>query len=164
MNRSENLKNAVLRLAAVLLCLTVLSVCMMGGLFARYTTSTSFSDGARVAKFEFSAEEMGEQNADFAFNIVPGETKEIGAVISNDSEVALLCTIKINSEGSLPLEFTASDSELKKIGDNTWTLTLEPGTVDGKEIKFSVAPASSSYEYSGCAALFDFSVIAEQID
>lgn len=49
MRRSEKINIWIFRIAAVLLCLTVLSVWGTSGLYARYSTSTSGSDGARVA-------------------------------------------------------------------------------------------------------------------
>ena len=41
----------LLFLAGILFCLILITTAMLGGLFARYTTSGSGSDSARVAKF-----------------------------------------------------------------------------------------------------------------
>ncbi len=43
--------NIFMRIAAVLLCLTLLSTCLLSGMLARYTTVGTGSDEARVAKF-----------------------------------------------------------------------------------------------------------------
>lgn len=46
-------KNRILRLASALLVLTLLTTCAISGTFAKYTTSTSGSDKARVAYWGF---------------------------------------------------------------------------------------------------------------
>ncbi len=44
-------KNAMMRIASLVLVLTLLSTCAISGTFAKYVTSDSASDTARVAKF-----------------------------------------------------------------------------------------------------------------
>ena len=44
-------KNRMMRLASVLLIMTLLSTSVISGTFAKYTTTGSASDGARVAKW-----------------------------------------------------------------------------------------------------------------
>lgn len=44
-------KNKAMRFASVLLVLTLLSTCVIGGIFAKYVTTGNGSDSARVAKF-----------------------------------------------------------------------------------------------------------------
>lgn len=45
------MKNKTMRIAAVLLALTMMTSCFVGGTFAKYTTAGSSSDTARVAKW-----------------------------------------------------------------------------------------------------------------
>lgn len=47
-------KNKMMRTASVLLVLTLLTVCVISGTFAKYTTSVSANDEARVAKWGFN--------------------------------------------------------------------------------------------------------------
>lgn len=47
-------KNKIMRLASALLVLTLLTTCAISGTFAKYTTSTSGSDTARVAYWGFN--------------------------------------------------------------------------------------------------------------
>ena len=50
-------KNRTMRVAALLLALTLITSCFVGGTFAKYTTSNSASDQARVAYWGFDATE-----------------------------------------------------------------------------------------------------------
>ena len=49
--KKEMKKNKMMRAASALLVLTLLSVCVISGTFAKYVTSAEGSDSARVAKF-----------------------------------------------------------------------------------------------------------------
>lgn len=51
-------KNRTMRLAALLLVLTLITSCFVGGTFAKYTTSTNSNDHARVAYWGFNAEQQ----------------------------------------------------------------------------------------------------------
>lgn len=48
-------KNRMMRIASVLLVAVLLSTCVISGTFAKYTTSATASDAARVAKWGFNA-------------------------------------------------------------------------------------------------------------
>ncbi len=48
-------KNKVMRFASVVLVMTLLSTCMVGGTFAKYTTEVSSEDSARVARWGFGS-------------------------------------------------------------------------------------------------------------
>lgn len=53
-------KNKLMRLASVLLVLTLLTTCVIGGTYAKYITSDSAQDVARVAKFGVVASVSGD--------------------------------------------------------------------------------------------------------
>ena len=57
-------KNKLMRLASVLLVLTLLTTCVIGGTYAKYITSDSAHDVARVAKFGVVASISGDLFAD----------------------------------------------------------------------------------------------------
>ena len=44
-------RNKMMRIASVLLVAVLLSTCVISGTFAKYTTSNSATDSARVAKW-----------------------------------------------------------------------------------------------------------------
>lgn len=51
-------KNKTMRLATLLLALTLITSCFVGGTFAKYITTTNSEDSARVAKWGFNATTM----------------------------------------------------------------------------------------------------------
>ena len=53
----------------VLFCLVLFSTYLTGGLYARYTTSASGSDSARVASFQIQGENSWEQGTEVDLNL-----------------------------------------------------------------------------------------------
>ncbi len=89
---------------AVLLCATLFSTHLVGNLYARYTTSGSSSDSARVAAFNITQEKTVSKTIEA--NITPGTTQITELVITNKSEVAVEYTLTVtNKTGNLPLKF-----------------------------------------------------------
>lgn len=83
----------LMRIALVLLCLVMLSVHLMGSLFARYTTAGNGADSARVAAFSVDVNGAPEN-----LNINVLSSSESGSyviTIENDSEVAVRYTISV---------------------------------------------------------------------
>ena len=106
----------VLRLAAVLLILVMLSTSMLAGRYARYVSTGSGSDSARVARFSVT-EESELLTQDIMFGISPAESDSVAIQVRNDSEVAIQYTVDlVNSTGNLPMEFSV------KAGENTYPL------------------------------------------
>lgn len=89
--------------AAILLCLTMFSVHLTSGVYARYTTTASGSDSARVAKFEI--EETGTVlSSGIEAALVPGEKVERTISVENKSEVIVKYSVSLTNEtGNLPL-------------------------------------------------------------
>lgn len=97
-------KNIPMRIAAALLCLTLLSSYLVTGLFARYTTSVQYSDNARVAKF--SIQGSGTLLQSIEAGLYPGESKAATLIIENNSEVSVEYTVSVtNVTNNLPLSF-----------------------------------------------------------
>lgn len=92
-------------LAGILFCLVLITTSMMGGLFARYTTTGTGSDSARVAKFAVG----GQMNTD-QINVVyslkeDGNNPSEGTYVikvTSDSEVAVSYDINVTFEKALP--------------------------------------------------------------
>ena len=102
-------KNWMMRIAAVLLVMVFVSMHMVSGLFARYTTSESGSDGARVAKFQIN-ESLLDKGAtvisSLKVGMVPGVPYEVEVAVKNASEVAVEYEIEVQQLSSnLPLRF-----------------------------------------------------------
>ena len=104
--------NLVLRLASLLLVCVLISTYTLCGLLARYTSSGSGSDSARVIKFgDITITETGDfkkENNTNQFIVIPGVnlTKDIHVSFSG-SEAATYVFIKMNV--SNPWEFNSSN-------------------------------------------------------
>lgn len=118
--------------AAVLLCLTLVSIHLTSGLYARYSTSASGSDSARVAKFDVAVSIESAEGGVTLSN--ENKSGSYTIVVENNSEVAI--------EYSLALSFTDRPDGLgAKLGESD-------GLADDKAIsfgnKFTLAPGASS--------------------
>lgn len=117
--------NIPLCAAAVLLYLTVLSTCLVSGLFARYTATAQNTDQARVAKFSITGDGRLVQPIETA--IAPGETQPVILAIKNESEVSVEYTITVTNETKdLPLTFRIGGSAAST-GGTTFTAQQVPG-------------------------------------
>ncbi len=122
-------KNIPMRIAAVLLCLTLFSTYLVTGLFARYTTSAQGGDHARVAKFSF--EGSGELLQSIEASLFPGESQTATLIIENNSEVAVEYTVAVtNVTNNLPLSLRMEKIEASStvdINGTTFTVQQIPG-------------------------------------
>ena len=90
----------LIRVALVLAVLALLCVHLMGGLFAKYTTSGKGGDDARVAKFQVNVTgDAKDMTITAAENPATG-TYEI--TIRNDSEVAVRYDLLVSYQNSVP--------------------------------------------------------------
>lgn len=149
-------KNVFLRIALVVLVLTLATACMVSATLAKYVTSESGSDSARVAKFDASF--MGIQEAEWdLFDttsdtgvsngnlIAPGTTGFFQFSVDGTSEVAVsvVFAVEVTDEvnGAVedynPLAFT-----LTKIGEVD--PLLEGGTL--AQLEAAIEALSSQYE------------------
>lgn len=109
--------------ALMLLLLTMLSIHMTSGLYARYTAKSLGSDNARVAKFDVTAEVQPDENKEGKFTVL----------VTNESEVAVKYNIVV--EFTAPMSVSINDGEpqipaenesLVSFTDTSWI--LEPGS------------------------------------
>ena len=95
--------NIPMCLAGVLFCLTMVSVYMVSGLYARYSTSGTGSDSARVIKFgNITISETGDFLEDTRnMMIIPGVNLEKKAVVNFDgSEAATYVFLEVDMTGA----------------------------------------------------------------
>ncbi len=96
MRKERNRKsNILIYVVAALLCATLFSMYLVGGLYARYQTKSSGSDTARVAAFNIKEEGISSQMIEA--RVVPGETQGTSVKITNKSEVTLELTLKVTN-------------------------------------------------------------------
>ncbi len=123
MSKSNIRVNKPMLFAAILLCLCIVSVYFMNGLYARYYTQVSGDDSARVAKFEIGENKEAENSLteSFAIQLTPGTTNAEKVIqIVSGSEVTMSYTITAKSLQHLPLQFSWDDQQA---ASETGTLT-----------------------------------------
>lgn len=114
MQRYKKREKFIVSTAALLLCLVLVSIYMIGNLYARYKSQASGSDGARVAKFTITEKEAEDQTLltkPIHISLAPGESKTYTITVQSKSEVAVEYSIKTECKyKNLPLEFQMTDS------------------------------------------------------
>ncbi len=98
MAKSNQKTPVVFRLGIILLCCMLFSTYLMGNLYARYTTTASGSDSARVAKFKVGSEFSDEDshvNVDLRFFDATKISDTITVEISSESEVAVRYNVTV---------------------------------------------------------------------
>jgi len=83
--------SVMIRIAGVLLCLTLFSFYLTAGLYARYGTGSESGDSARVAAFDVKV--SGPENVTCVVSAM--EPGQITLTVDNDSEVAVAYSFRI---------------------------------------------------------------------
>lgn len=101
-----------------LLCLVLTSFYMISNMYARYSSSATGSDGARVALFGHNQSISLNEELD---DLVPGEEFTYTLNVANYkgtkvSEVSLRYYFEIVTTGNLPLQYTITGEDNNKIG------------------------------------------------
>ena len=143
-------KNRTLRVSALLLALTLITTCFVGGTFAKYTSSASVTGTANVAKWSFkvNSTDIATTN-DFIFNlfadvkdsdgtsvegdvinskIAPGTSGSFALTLTNASEVTATYAINytVNNAG-VPLQFSVDNGRTWGDLANVSATTLAAG-------------------------------------
>lgn len=105
--KEKNSKNIVLRAAAVLLSITLLSACLVSGLYARYTTGASASDNADIAKFGVSFKTQGRLFPE-GFVLTPGAASGFDFNSYSDTDEDLSGVVVISLEGTAEVALQTS--------------------------------------------------------
>lgn len=112
--KKTNIKTPIVfRISLVLLCMLLITSYMMGGLYAKYATSATGTDGTRVARFSFK--DTLPQSLDVAVSLSPGEVEPYTFILENDGEVTVRYVVKIvNLTDNLPIyDQTITSVEVK---------------------------------------------------
>lgn len=147
------------RTAGVLLILTMLSACLLCGMYARYTTSGSYADSSRAARFgtielkEHQAVESGVKGVKYDLNKAVEVEKNSysispGDVIMKDPFVRLTNIGEVRCE--LYLQVTESDNFPKEIkydiDDQVWETVADKENV--YKYKEPIEPRSENIKIS----------------
>ena len=144
-----------LRVAAILLVLVLSSTSLLSGLYARYTTTSSAGDSARVAKFEVT--QAGELLQFFSLTLSPGSQESKTVTVENKSEVTIAYTVTPTSRyNNLPVTFSTQSST----GDNI----LLPGERADFTFTVSWPESKHSTDYCGMVDLIQLTMTATQVN
>lgn len=112
----------MMRIAAVMVCMVLLTTCMLANLYARYTGSGRGSDAARVAGFDVNI--TGVSDVEVVYSSSDEGSYQL--LVNNQSDVAISYSIKVDVD---PVDFGINvklgDTELKTDG----TTIVDFGTV-----------------------------------
>lgn len=108
MKKSNKKTPIIFHVGIVVLCLFLVTTYMTGGLYARYSSSASGEDGARVARFEIDTSLKTDNAVIDLSGLKPGETKTIALSVENKSEVSVEYFFTVETLKNLPLEITFS--------------------------------------------------------
>ena len=105
--------NIVLYVAGILLFLTLLSLHVTTGLYAKYVSSSSVNDSAHTASFYIKASGKLVSRTLKIDNIIPGEPIQKELNIENKSEVKIKYTLTVEKKtNNLPIEFNFTCNDL----------------------------------------------------
>ena len=158
MNENRKPHAIVLRAAAVLLILVLFTTSIVSGRYARYTSSATGHDSARVAKFRVTEEGIDGQMS--KVSIAPGQTAKHEIIVHNDSEVAIAYSvIADNKHQNLPLTISVSDG--KTTGSS---VTLDPGVTKTVNLQIYWDETKNEDKYIGMVDTIHLVLTAAQID
>lgn len=153
--------NIPMCLAGVLFCLTLISIHLTGGLYAKYTTRSESEDLARVAKFEVTENQTRFQQ-ELVVDMTPG-TYTSSITVDNQSEVAInyVVTVK-NTTGNLPLKFQIGGAAVTS-GEHISVNSIPVG--EKKDISMNIIwDQEGALAYIGMVDMISITVEAVQID
>lgn len=156
----QNPISLVVRTAMVLLCLVMVSTCLMGGLLAKYSATGQGDDEARVAKFDVYAE--GVETENISCTAEKNSNGVYTVTVNNASEVAVRYTLAVSMSGDAADGVTASfDADAGMLAPNTSSSdhTLSFSVTDWSKITDKVTGSEATIDLP-----FSVTVHIEQID
>ena len=161
-NKTSQKLNIPMLVACVLLCLTMLSLHLTAGLYARYTTSGQAEDAARVAAFKVTESDSILEET-IAINDSPGST-EYEIKVTNESETAIRYTVSVeNVYHNLPLQFSMDGGSTFTPGSASFSTNMAVGQTSTINIVVNW-PQDGATAYVGMTDMLRFTVEAVQID
>ncbi|MBR5253271.1 MAG: hypothetical protein IKV39_05290 [Clostridia bacterium] len=172
MKGKHSVREIIITTASILLCLTLISTYLTAGMFARYVSSDSASDSARVATF--NVDESGALVTSFAAEFIPNVPSYKDILIQNKSEVAISYTITIRNEtNNMNLSFRCGKDKnnlepMTPTEDGfSYTVHFEPNAVGQQyvlEILWNAPNSNIALQYMGAVDLVTVTLVASQVD
>ena len=153
--------NIPLLLAGILFCLTLISSSLTSNLIAKYSTTASGSDSARVAKFDVGTTTNSQPDK---IELVPGDRDSSGTykfTIKNNSEVVVKNSVIVeNVPENVQVKFNNSDP----VSSSGTDIAFDVGVLD---IGGRVECTLTFYADTNCDTQIKdvtIQVVAEQVD
>lgn len=163
MRRSEEREKYIIYTAAILLCLVMATFWLMSNIYARYVTSSSGEDGARVAQFNIT--ESGTATSTINVTLQPGETEEYPVDVTNNSEVTIAYEIDVqNKYKNLPLETKMLDTNGNEITNNSSEISANDTKSHQYKLQISWPKDKQDEEYAGKTDQLEITLRAVQKD
>ena len=161
---SEGKMNIPMVAAVVLFCLTLISIAMMSGFYAKYLTTGGNEDEARVAKFEVTSSATRFSD-ELYIGSLPGDVAKREIEVENNSEVAVNYIIRIeNVTDNIPLKFVVvGEDETPTAEVYTFTGAIAPNQNAEYTMKITW-DNENAHHYIGMVDLVKVTLTAEQID
>jgi hypothetical protein len=153
--------------ALVLRLLTMISVHITSGLYARYTSTASATDSARVAKFDVSCDVQPVKNSEGVYTLT----------VTNHSEVAVKYSFTVRVPDAICVAVDSQAARSPAAGEDTVTFEndnwkLAPGehaqnhTLTFAVVDWSIlsSPSPNPEDSRDVTVDFDVIVTAEQLD
>ena len=139
-------KNNMLRIASVLLVAVLLSTCAISGAFAKYTTSGSASDEARVAAFGFEVKVTGGEAFSTMYKDEAVDSKDAATVVSATTEKV----VAPGTEGTLATFAIDGTAEVDVTITTKATLELNNWVVGESKVycPIVITVGDSTYDFS----------------
>ena len=151
-----------LRIVALCLVSFFISSRMVSESLAKYSTTATSYDQARVAKFIDINNDISSTGSiifNDELNLKPGDSKEVTFTIVNNGEVTLTLKLELLKYGTLPLKYYFNDVETLY-----YEKELEPGESVVVTIDMIWDINDNDYKYSNVVELVKVYAICEQVD
>lgn len=156
-------KNVMMRVASALLVAVLMTTCAISGTFAKYTTTVTSSDSAKVAKWAFTIDGTAIAN-NFAFDLAetwtdydgsaevdvdskllaPGTKGKFDIVLVNQSEVNAKYSLKLEETfNNLPDGFDTTKFPVEySVNGTEWNADISQVKIDETDIAMSTGSAT----------------------
>ncbi|MBQ2739394.1 MAG: hypothetical protein IJF36_04095 [Oscillibacter sp.] len=151
------MKNKFMRAATLLMALTLMTSCFVGGTFAKYTTSSSGSDKARVAYWGFDAPATIDFDLfDAAYTNVVSRNTEEDAIDGYENVIAP----GTSGDATFSFKYTSYQTDVIKAPEVAYTFEVD-ATMTGS---YNALDANENFKWTlkkGTEAATEYNTVAE---
>lgn len=159
--KNKNKVNIPLFLAGILFCLTLISISLTSNLIAKYSTTVSGSDSARVAKLDVGTTPNSQSNN---IELVPGDRDSSGTykfTIKNNSEVVVKYSVIVKN---VPVNVQVKFNDSDPVTSSSKDIAFDVGVLDiGGRVECTLTFSALGGSATQITQV-KIQVVAEQVD